>query len=247
MCVDLSVVLPSYRSADVARQHVPVLIDHLQSSGMSYEVIVVDDGSHDDGATERVANDLGCRYFGVSVNQGKGATVRRGMLEAEGRFRIYTDVDIPYELSAIDSMVHHLDQQNCDFVAGDRTLAEASYYAHMPPLRRVASHVYSTLVSRLVAGGRFDTQCGLKGFRAAVAEELFSVGRVNRFAFDVELFCIARERSFHIKRLPVQLRFHDASTVNVFSDGLTMLRDLASIRWNQLRGSYRRQLPSGDP
>lgn len=246
MPVDLSVVLPSYLSADVARQHIPALLAHLRSSGVSHEVIVVDDGSGDDGATERVAADLGCRYIELSTNQGKGASVRRGILAAEGRYRIYTDVDVPYQLSAIDSILHYLDVEHFDFVTGDRTLAEASYYAHMPPLRRIASHVYSALVSRLIAGERFDTQCGLKGFRAEVAKQLFSAGRVNRFAFDVELFCIAREHNLRIKRLPVQLRCHDTSTVNVVSDGLTMLRDLARIRGNQLRGHYRRRLTTGE-
>lgn len=246
MSVDLSVILPSYFGADVASRHIPTLLAHLRSTGVSHEVIIVNDGSHDDGATERVAADLGCRYIELPVNQGKGASVRRGILAAVGRYRIYTDVDIPYQLSAIDSILHYLDAEEFDFVTGDRTLAEASYYAHMPPLRRIASHVYSTLVSRLIAGERFDTQCGLKGFRAEVAEQLFSAGRVNRFAFDVELFCIAREHRMRIKRLPVQLRCQDTSTVNVVSDGFAMLRDLAKIRGNQLLGRYRPRLPAGD-
>jgi dolichyl-phosphate beta-glucosyltransferase len=215
----------------------------LHALGLHHEVIVVDDGSRDGGETQKVAESLGCRYLENRENQGKGAAVRRGMLAATGRYRLYTDIDIPYELSNIDAMLWYLDFKEFHFVAGDRTLDESSYYVHVPWLRRAASYVYSTVVGRLVAGGWFDTQCGLKGFRDHVAEDLFSVGRINRFAFDVELFYIALKRNYDIKRLPVQLRCNETSTVNVLRDGAAMVRDLGAIRLNQLFGRYRPLLP----
>ena len=243
MSIEVSFVLPSYRGADAARRHVPLLLGHLHALGLRHEVIVVDDGSRDGGETQKVAESLGCRYLENRENQGKGAAVRRGMLAATGRYRLYTDIDIPYELSNIDAMLWYLDFKEFHFVAGDRTLDESSYYLHVPWLRRAASHVYSTVVGRLVAGGWFDTQCGLKGFRDHVAEDLFSVGRINRFAFDVELFYIALKRNYDIKRLPVRLRCNETSTVSVLRDGAAMVRDLGAIRLNQFFGRYRPLLP----
>lgn len=243
MSIEVSFVLPSFRGADTARRHLPLLLEHLQALGLQHEVIVVDDGSNDAGETQRVAESLGCRYLENRQNQGKGAAVRRGMLAATGRYRFYTDIDVPYELSNIDSMLWYLDFKEFHFVAGDRTLHESSYYVHVPWLRRAASHVYSTVVGRLVAGGWFDTQCGLKGFRDHVAEDLFSVGRIKRFAFDVELFYIALKRNYDIKRLPVRLRCNETSSVNVLRDGAAMVRDLGAIRLNQLFGRYRPLLP----
>ena len=240
---DVSIVLPSYRGAGVARRQVPLLIEHLRTIGVSYEIILVDDGSRDGGETSSVAQRLGCAYLENPVNQGKGAAVRRGMRAARGRYRIYTDVDVPYELANLESMLWYLDFKEFHFVAGDRTLEQSSYYMHVPWLRRAASHVYSTVVGRLVAGGWFDTQCGIKGFRDHVADDLFSVGRINRFAFDVELFYIALKRNYDIKRLPVRLRCNETSTVNVLTDGAAMVRDLAIIRLNQLVGLYRPRVP----
>lgn len=238
----VSVVLPSYRGADVALKNVPVLLDHLEASGIPSEVIIVDDGSDDGGATERAAARLGCVYLENPHNQGKGAAVRRGMLAARGQLRIFTDIDVPYDLETFDRMLYYLAFKEFHFVAGDRTLDESTYYTEVSRMRHLSSEVYSTFVGRLVAGGWFDTQCGIKGFRDHVAEDLFSVGRIERFAFDVELFYIALKRNYDIKRIPVQLRSNETSSVNVVRDGAAMVRDLAVIRLNQLRGVYASQV-----
>ena len=236
---DLSVVLPTYRGSAHARKHVPLLLAHLERIGVRSEVIIVDDGSDDDGRTEQVACELGCIFLSNPVNQGKGAAVGRGMRAASGRYRIYTDIDVPYELSVIDSFLYYLDTKEFDLVVGDRNLAQSSYFNEISLARRLSSRVYSTFVGRLVAGGWYDTQCGLKGLRADVAEDLFSVMRIQRFAFDVELLYIALKRNYDIKRLPVRLRVNETSTVSVLVDGSAMVRDLGLILLNQLVGRYR--------
>jgi glycosyltransferase involved in cell wall biosynthesis len=211
----------------------------LEQIGVRNEVIIVDDGSEDGGRTREVAGKLGCTYLENPVNLGKGAAVRRGMRHASGRYRLYTDIDVPYELSAIDSFLYYLDTKEYDIVAGDRNLEESSYFHQLSLARRMASRVYSTFLGRLVTGGWYDTQCGLKGFRGEVADDLFGVTRINRFAFDVELLYVALKRNYDIKRLPVRLRVNETSTVSVVLDGSAMVRDLGVILFNQRVGRYR--------
>jgi hypothetical protein len=146
---------------------------------------------------------------------------------------------VPYELDAFDRFLHDLDAKKYHFVTGDRTLEASSYDTEIPRLQTLGSHVYSFLVGRFVAGGWFDTQCGLEGFRGAAAEDLFRVGKIPGFAFDVELFYVALERNYDIKRLPVRLRVQEGSSVRIVRDGLAMTGDLAVIRWHQLAGHYR--------
>ena len=204
---------------------------------------MADDGSEDGGETARVAERLGCGYVRNPVNQGKGAAVRRGMLQARGSYRIFTDCDVPYELTTIERFLYYLDAKEYHFVAGDRNLPESRYYAEVPLARQAASRVCSFIVGRFVATGWFDTQCGIKGFRDHVAEDLFSVARIDRFAFDVELFYVALKRNYDLKRLPVRLRCQEGSSVSVVRDGLTMVRDLGAIRMHQLAGRYRPSKP----
>ena len=239
----LSVVLPSYNSAALLERHVPTLIGCLESLKITYEIIVSDDGSKDNGRTRTAAHDLGCRYVGSSANKGKGAAVRRAMLAAQGKFRIFTDADIPFELDSIELFLWYLDFKEFHVVVGDRTLEESDYFAEVPLRRRMGSHLYSFVVGRYVAGGWFDTQCGLKGFRAEVAEDLFRVGRINGFAFDVELLYLALRRNYDIKRLPVRLRCQEGSSVRLLRHGIPMVLDLGAIRWHQLAGHYRPRGP----
>jgi dolichyl-phosphate beta-glucosyltransferase len=97
------------------------------------------------------------------------------------------------------------------------------------------------LVGRFVVGGLFDTQCGLKGFRARVAEDIFSLSRINGFAFDIEVLYIALKRNYDLKRLPVQLRCNEESSVNVFVHGLATMKDLLRIKANHLLGRYNKK------
>jgi dolichyl-phosphate beta-glucosyltransferase len=234
----LSVVLPAYRAADILARQVPVLTAYLEQTGLRHEVLVCDDGSGDGGATLRLARALGCRAVGHEVNRGKGAAVRTGILAARGRYRLFTDADLPFELAAIERALYYLAFKEFDVVAGDRTLTDSHYYTDVTRARRVASQVFAGVTGRLVTGGFFDTQCGFKAFRAGVAEDLFGVARVDRFAGDVEVLYVALKRNYDIKRLPVHLRNQDPSSVRIMRDGARMLWDLLRIRYHQLRGHY---------
>lgn len=237
--VYLSVIIPSYRDSSVLERNLPVLRQYLESLGKSSEVIVVDDGSNEIFKTKEVAERYGCRFLKNPVNQGKGAAVRRGMLAATGSYRIFTDVDIPFETETFDVFLKYLDQKEFDVVVGDRTLEDSDYFQKVPQLRRWGSDVFSFLAGRFLVGGHFDTQCGMKGFRGEVADYLFHVSRINGFAFDVELLYVALKRNFDIKKVPVVLRCQDGTSVRIVRDGLKMLQDLVRIRANQFLGRYR--------
>ena len=80
----LSVVVPSYRSAGILERNLPLLLAYLQKQEYTWEVVVVDDGSNDLGATEAVCHKLGCIFCANEQNMGKGAAVRNGMKNREG-------------------------------------------------------------------------------------------------------------------------------------------------------------------
>lgn len=236
-----SLIIPSFRGSTILQKQLPGFIEFLKKKGLDYEILIVDDGSQDSGATKEVAEKLNCRYFELSKNQGKGAAVRKGMQEAKGLFRIFTDVDIPFEFETYERFLYYLDQKEFDVVIGDRTLKDSSYFTEITWLRKMGSKFFSTLVGRFVAGGHFDTQCGIKGFKASVAEDLFGVSKINSFAFDVELLYVSLKRNYDIKRLPVKLRCQDGSTVRVILHGLGMLNDLLKIKRNHIKGVYNKQ------
>jgi dolichyl-phosphate beta-glucosyltransferase len=203
-----------------------------------FEVIIVDDGSKDDGATAAVAAENGCRFLSYPNNLGKGGAVRFGMQHAVKEIRLYTDADIPFDTEAIEKMVHYLTEKEYDVVIGDRGLQDSNYFNEISAKRRFGSGFFTFIVGRFITTGISDTQCGLKGFRANVADDLFRVSRINGFTFDVELMYISLKRNYDIKKIPVSLRSQDGSSVNVLRHGFGMVLDLFRIKRNHMLGKY---------
>lgn len=69
---------------------------------------------------------------------------------------------------------------------------------------------------------------GLKGFRGDVADELFSLQSVDRFAFDVELIYLALTYGLEIKRIPVMLETNSTSSVRLGRDAMRTVMEISS-------------------
>ena len=236
----LSIVLPSYNCSKVLSEQLPAFIDFLVSQKFDYEIIIVDDGSTDRAMTKNIAEKYNCIFLQNEKNLGKGAAVRKGILNSKGDFIIFTDADIPFQFQSFQKFLYYLDFKEFDIVVGDRTLPESSYFTKISKTRKIGSDIFSFIVGRFITGGWFDTQCGMKGFRRNTALDIFSVNRINGFAFDVELLYIALKRNFDIKRLPVNLRCNETSSVKVLKHGFLMVIDLFKIIYNFYSGKYKK-------
>jgi dolichyl-phosphate beta-glucosyltransferase len=234
---EISVVLPCYRSAELARRSVDRLARFLEETFASYEIVVVDDGGGDFDASWPREGPV--RLLALPVNRGKGAAVRAGMLASRGRVRVFTDVDLPFETEALLVSMRFITERGFHLAVGDRTLPGSSYALEIGWRRRLASAVFSKLVGVSLTGGFIDTQCGFKAFRGDVAQSLFEISRIDRFAFDVELLYIALLYRTDIKRIPVRLRNNETSAVRLVRDSLRMLFDMGKIRLFAWRGAYR--------
>lgn len=237
----LSVIIPSYKNAYILDENVCNLLDHLNSKPYTWEVLIVDDGSNDNGETKQVCLKHNIRYEGYESNKGKGFAVRFGVLKAKGKFVIFTDADIPYSMENLDNMVYYLDFKEFDMVTGDRTLDGSEYFSEISFSRSIGSRLFSFIVGRFITGGQYDTQCGLKGFKSEIANDLFSYSKLNGFIIDVELFYIAFKRNYDVKRIPVVLKGIDGNSVNVVTHGIKMLFDLPKILIYYYSGKYDKQ------
>src|SRR5260370_23423187 len=106
------------------------------------------------------------------------------------------------------------------------------------------SRVFNRVVRLALLPGIRDTQAGLKGFTSRAAELILPRVTVPGFGFDVELLYIARKHGLRIRQPAGHYRYEDEpSTVRFAADAVTMLRDLARIRWNDWRGRYGQRAP----
>lgn len=232
----LSVVLPVYAGAGLAAHSCQVLAEYLDGLRASWEIVVVDDGGNDFSASP-LPDHAAVRLIRHERNIGKGGAVRTGMLAARGQVRIYTDADLPYDLDLLPTLRDHI-RSGFHVAIGDRTMPGSSFVAPRSRGRRMLSTVASAFIGSLVTGGFYDTQCGLKAFRGDVATELFRLVTIPGFAFDVEVVYLALKHRLDIKRVPVQLRRDDISSVRIFHDSFRSVADILGIKSRQLRGRY---------
>lgn len=238
---DLSIIIPAYNEEAL----IPGTLDSLQTYMSArlerYEIIVVDDGSQDKTAASVQAWQQRSRAdVNLLVNlsnMGKGFAIRRGVLESRGRYVIFTDADLPYELHAIDDFLKAL-QNGCDLAIGSRVLP-GSEVKGVPALRYAAGQVFSWMVQAVLFRGLPDTQCGFKSFTSIAAKEIFRRLTIGGFGFDVELLFIARKLKFGIRPIAVQMIEHrQRSRVRLFIDSLKMFSNLFMIRWMDWQGKY---------
>ncbi len=237
MSVDLSVVVPVFNGAELVAPGVTLLAEALAARPGSWEIVLVDDGSTD-GTAARAPVSGRVRLVALPKNRGKFAAIKAGMAAARGRCRIFTDVDVPYDLEALAYVESLVNERGFHVVVGDRTLDASAGAERRPWPRAAASVAFAGLVRLFVTGGLFDTQCGLKGFRGDVADLLFPLLTVDGFAGDVELLYVALKYNLELRRIPVRLRRHDASTVRVGAHAPGMLLEVLKMRGKWVRGLY---------
>jgi dolichyl-phosphate beta-glucosyltransferase len=236
---DVSLVIPVCNGASLIADTVISSRDFLAGRDLSFEIVVVDDGSSDDtAAAGRPLTDERVSLIALPSNRGKFGALTVGMAQACGACRIFTDADLPYDLEAIPYIAELVNDGGFHVVVGDRTLSESCSATRSGLSRRLSSRVFSFCVRMLVTGGLFDSQCGLKGFRADVAEAVFPLLTDRGFSGDVELLYIALKHNLSIRRIPVRLRATPTTTVRLTVHSLPMLGRILRLRHNWTSGRY---------
>lgn len=234
----LSVVIPAYNAESFIGATVMRLRDELEPAvGVGeLEIVIVDDGSSDGTsvATQACGADL---VLKLPQNTGKGAAVRRGMLSAHGRTIAFTDADLAYEPALLLKLLAEV-ETGWDVVVGSRGHIETVTLVRTGRLRALGSRAINLISFAVLLGAYRDTQCGLKAFRSDAAHAIFSVARIDRFAFDIEVFHLAERLRLSLEEVPVTLTNSEGSTVRLGLDSLRMLVDMIRIRRLAGQGAY---------
>ncbi|HEY6177310.1 MAG TPA: dolichyl-phosphate beta-glucosyltransferase [Kofleriaceae bacterium] len=245
--VDLSIVVPAYNEEHRIAPTLARLSAHLASQAMSWEIVVVDDGSRDatcavvEAAMARIAN---LRLVRQTPNRGKGAAVRLGMLEARGQIRVMSDADGSMPPEQLPRLLAPILACTADIAIGSRYAEGARSNIKQPWYRIAWSRLANLVIQRSLVPGVRDTQCGFKAFTAEAARALFGVGRIDGWAFDLEILALARRTGFAIAEVGVEWTDDRRSRVNPLRDMWKVMREALTIRKNLRRGVYNPALPA---
>jgi len=158
----VSVVIPAYNEGAHVASQVRDVERVLKTTGWTYEIIVVDDGSKDDTAVQ--ADTTGARVLRRIRNRGYGAGLKLGIRHAQYGYILITDADGTYPVEAIPAMLASADRHA--MVVGART----GTTVHIPLIRRPAKAFIRWLASYLSGQHIPDINSGLRLMRKDLVE-----------------------------------------------------------------------------
>jgi dolichyl-phosphate beta-glucosyltransferase len=236
----LSIIIPAYNEEHRILPVLTSIIEYFSKKDMSFEVLVVSDGSTDATSTVVVntfSGDTPIRVLAYPDNKGKGFAVRHGALYAQGQYVLIADADGATPVEEFEKLLAVM-REGYDVAVGSRALNTGSVELKARRHRIILGRVFNFFVNILCVPGIRDTQCGFKLFTRTAADMLFKRQSIDGFAFDCELLHIAHVHSLQIKEVAVNWYNVEGSKVNLMTDPLYMFLELLKIRYRSLTGRY---------
>ena len=237
---EISVVIPCYNEAKVIASNVRKVYAYLQERFEAFELIVVNDGSADVTERElsRLAAELDINVIHHPVNQGKGQSVKDGVLASRYEAVLFLDADLGIPIEELPKFLAEF-KNGYEVVIASRFVAGATFLKPVLWHRKVMERGFRLLRKVILNSWNVqDTQCGFKLFRRDAARRIFDLVTIERFAFDSEVIFLANKFGYGIKEVPVALQNPQTSSVRLTYDPVNMFLDLLKIRSNNYSRRY---------
>ncbi|MEW6186766.1 MAG: glycosyltransferase family 2 protein [Thermodesulfobacteriota bacterium] len=176
--VDLSVIIPFYNEA----KNIPIIFEELtrvlNDSGLSYEILAIDDGSLDDSLSllrQEAAKGKQVKVIRFRKNFGQTAALSAGFDLAQGDIIVTMDGDLqndPVDIPALFSKT----REGFDIVSGWRVKRHDPFFS-----RRLPSQIANRMISWVTGVKLHDYGCTLKAFRREVVKNIRLYGELHRF------------------------------------------------------------------
>ena len=230
----LSIIIPVFNEARRLPHSLEKMIAFFREKGISFEIVVVNDGSTDGSRT--VISRYKEKYKEIvlvdyPVNRGKGYAVSRGVSKGSGEFLLFSDADLSTPIEEYEKLMGFI-HSGYDIVIGSRRIKGAYIRIRQPIHRRILGRGFGLLTEIVFLRGIKDSQCGFKLFKSDVAKKAFKKREVDGFSFDVEVLYVARKK-LHARIMEVPVEWSDSarlSKVRAGRETFRMLKDLFRIR-----------------
>jgi dolichyl-phosphate beta-glucosyltransferase len=234
--IRLSVVIPAYNEEERLGRTLNRVLEYLQNRGLAAEVLVVDDGSDD--RTLEVAQgypDPPVCALRLPENRGKGAALKSGVLASRGKWVLLCDADLSTPIEDLEVLESRAGE--APLILGSRAVRDSRVTQQQPFYREMMGKTFNRILRLLSLVEEQDTQCGFKLIRGDLARDLFADLSVQRFAYDVELVCLAKDRGAQVIEQGVRWEDSPNSRVHPIRDSANMLMDVLRLWLRRSRRS----------
>jgi len=239
-----SLVLPTYNAMSFIDKTWKEVVAFL-TPRKGWEVLFVCDGCTDGTADELVKRaaktKLPIRVLHYKRNRGKGYAVRLGLQSGHGTYRMFTDVDLAYQMDMVEELAQKLEGSTNLVIASrahtDSKVVNPNHMNAYLRRRKVQSFVFSSLARGLLGITNKDPQAGLKGMHESIAQQVLPYVKCVGFGFDSELLVACRYLGIGITEMPVRVVYDETKSTTKFSTSVRMVRELMRIRarWKTLK------------
>jgi glycosyltransferase involved in cell wall biosynthesis len=225
---DLSLVLACYQEAEHFTDSIDRIVDVLDRSDFSWEIIFVDDASRD--GTPDLIKSFIKKYprkplflFSHSTNKGRGKSVTDGILKAQGRVVGFIDIDLEVPPDYIPRFVQAIED------GAHVAAAWRIYDFTLKSLPRwMASKGYNLVRNRTLGTSLVDTEAGYKFFKRSKILPILRECQSPGWFWDTEVMVRSERTALKIEQIPVVFirRFDKMSTVRLLPDTFVYLKEL---------------------
>ena len=217
----LSVVIPVFDEEENIRELHEKLLEPVNSSNGSYEIIYVDDGSRDNSfgvLSVLAAEDSHVKIVRLRRNFGQTAALSAGFNHAQGDIIVTMDADLQNDPADLPKLLDKIDE-GYDVVSGWRRDRKDTFLT-----RRLPSMIASSLISRITGLRLHDYGCTLKAYRREALKDLRLYGEMHRIIPAYVAwngFSVIEMEVQHHPRLRGKSKYGLSRTLKVILDVLT--------------------------
>jgi glycosyltransferase involved in cell wall biosynthesis len=176
--LDISIIVPAKSEEESIPELSQWISRVMQTHGLSYEVIFIDDGS-EDGTWDQIVkiNQLDNRFKGLRFNRnfGKSAALQTGFKAATGNVIITMDADLQDSPDEIPALYNMIIQDGFHMVSGWKKKR------HDPISKTLPSKFFNSLTRKISGIPLHDFNCGLKAYHRNVVKNISIYGEMHRY------------------------------------------------------------------
>lgn len=176
--MDLSIVIPLYNEDESLPELISWIKSVVDKMNISYEAILVDDGSRDNSweVIVKLSSEFAfVRGIKFQRNYGKSAALHEGFKLAQGNVVITMDADLQDSPEEITELYRMISEDKLDLVSGWKQKR------HDPISKTIPTKIYNWAARKMSGVYLHDFNCGLKAYNSKVTKSIEVYGEMHRY------------------------------------------------------------------